>query len=279
MKNNFPHGRVALITGASSGIGAAAALLFAGNGYTVYGASRRGTLPQADTPEQNKGRLHALSMDVTREDSVTAGIEEIVRGEGRLDILIHAAGDGLSGPIEVSSAEDGRRQMDVNYFGALRLLNAALPVMRSQGKGLVILVGSVGGLFSIPYQTLYSSSKAALIMLNNGLRLELAPFNIQSSIVLPGDVKTGFTQARRQVQAPCPEVYQAAMTRAVSQMERDEQNGMAPEKVARLILKTARQRRPGAQVIAGGSSRVQVFLNRLLPHAAVESLIRRIYLG
>jgi NAD(P)-dependent dehydrogenase (short-subunit alcohol dehydrogenase family) len=280
MKNGFPHGRVVLVIGASSGIGAAAASLLAGKGYTVYGASRRGVIPHTGGKTAFPGsEPRPLIMDVTREDSVTAGVAEVLRNEGRLDILIHAAGDGLYGPIEVSAAEDARRQMDVNYFGALRLLNVTLPVMRKQGKGLVILVGSVGGIFSIPYQTLYSSSKAALAMLGDGLRLELKPFNIQSVVILPGDVRTGFTRARRPVQNPCPEVYRAAMDKAVSRMEKDEQNGMDPFNAARFILKAVQSRRPRARMVAGTVSRFQVFMNRVLPHAAVEWLIRQIYLG
>jgi NAD(P)-dependent dehydrogenase (short-subunit alcohol dehydrogenase family) len=270
--------KVVLITGASSGIGAAAASLFSAEGYTVYGASRRGVIPPvggASTAPVPR----ALVMDLTRDDSVTAGVAEILRKEGRLDILVHAAGDGLAGPIEVSTPEDARRQMDVNYFGALRLLNAALPVMRNQREGRVILIGSVGGIFSIPFQTLYSSSKAALTMLSDGLRLELKPFNIQSTVILPGDVRTGFTQARRPVKNPCPEVYEAAMKKAVSRMEQDEQNGMAPLAVARLILKAAQSRRPKAHIVPGLVARLQVFVNRALPYAAVEWLIRQIYCG
>jgi NAD(P)-dependent dehydrogenase (short-subunit alcohol dehydrogenase family) len=274
MANQFPHGRIALITGASSGIGAATALLFAEKGYTVYGASRRGSIPGTD----RAGTVHPLVMDLTGEGSIADGIGEIMRNEGRIDILVHAAGDGLAGPVESSTAEDARKQMDVNYFGAVRLLNAVLPVMRKQRSGLVILIGSVGGIFSIPFQTLYSSSKAALTMLCDGLRMELKPFNIHSALILPGDIKTGFTAARRNVSNPCPEEYRAAMDRAVSTMERDEKNGMSPELAARDILKTAETRRPKAHRIVGASYRVLAFLNRLLPYWAVEKLIRTTYL-
>jgi NAD(P)-dependent dehydrogenase (short-subunit alcohol dehydrogenase family) len=218
-------------------------------------------------------------MDLTDDAAVAAGVAEILRREGRLDVVVHAAGDGLAGPIEVSAAGDAARQMDVNYFGALRLLGAALPALRKQGGGRIILVGSVGGIFSIPFQSLYSSSKAALTMLSDGLRLELKPFNIQSSVILPGDVKTGFTAARRNVPTPCPEAYREAMKRAVSVMERDEQGGMGPERVARAIVKTAAAKRPRARLVVGGGYRVLVFLNRLLPYAVVEKLISLTYLN
>jgi NAD(P)-dependent dehydrogenase (short-subunit alcohol dehydrogenase family) len=277
MVKKILQGRIVLVTGASSGIGAATALLFAEQGAVVYCASRRGLLPGQGATGL-AGVLHPLAMDLTSDAAAAAGVEDILRREGRLDVLVHAAGDGLAGPVEVSAAEDAARQMDVNYFGALRLLGAALPAMRKQGEGRVILVGSVGGIFSLPFQTLYSSSKAALTMLSDGLRLELRPFNIQSTVILPGDVKTGFTAARRNVRTPCPEAYQAAMQRAISTMERDEQGGMGPEKIARAILQTAEAKRPPARVVVGGSYRALVFLSRLLPHALVEKLIYLTYL-
>jgi short-subunit dehydrogenase len=205
--------------------------------------------------------------------------EGVLRREGTLDILVHAAGDGLAGPIEVCAAGDARRQMEVNYFGALRLLGAALPAMRERRRGLVILVGSVAGIFSIPFQTLYSGSKAALAMLGEGLRLELRPFNVHCSLILPGDVRTGFTAARRNIPSPCPEAYRRAMERAVAVMERDERQGMAPETVARAIAGTARKRRPPARRVVGGPYRLFVFLNRLLPYGIVEKLLAATYLG
>jgi NAD(P)-dependent dehydrogenase (short-subunit alcohol dehydrogenase family) len=217
-------------------------------------------------------------MDVTAGASVAAGVAGVLRREGRLDVLVHAAGDGLAGPIEVSTAEDAARQMDVNYFGALRLLNAVVPVMRNQGEGRIILVGSVGGIFSLPFQTLYSSSKAALTMLSDGLRLELKPFNIHSSVILPGDIKTGFTAARRKLPSPCPEAYRQAMERSISTMERDEQGGMSPEKAARVILSAAEARRPRARLVVGGAYRIMVFLNRFLPYSVVEKFLYRTYL-
>lgn len=280
MKNprkRFPHGRVALITGASSGIGAETARLFANAGYTVYAASRRGTLPEG-FPDAAALAIHPLVMDIASEESVQAGAARIAAEQGGVDVLVHAAGNGLSGPIECCTAADAAAQMDINYFGALRLINAVLPGMRSRGRGLLLLVGSVGGEFSIPYQTLYSASKAALAMLADGLRLELRPFGVHAALVAPGDVRTGFTAARRDVPGGCPEAYAPYMRRAVSQMEKDEQNGMPPEAVAAAILRMAKRPYPPPRRVAGGMYALFVFLKRLLPARLVERLLYIMYL-
>lgn len=273
MKATFVHGRVVLVTGASSGIGASTALLFAQNGYIVYGASRRGTLPEG-APEN----LHPLVMDVSSDESVHAGVQAIEKAEGRLDILVHAAGNGICGPAESCSAEDAQAQMDVNYYGAIRLVNAVLPQMRERKQGIVILIGSVGGIFPIPFQTLYSSSKAALTMLALGLRMELKPYGVRAALIEPGDVRTGFTDARRYTDNEYP-AYAEDCQRAISRMEKDERNGMPPIAVAKAVYSTAQRKNPRARRAVGGVYRVFVFLKRLLPERLVETLLYKMYLG
>ncbi len=272
-KASFAHGHVVLVTGASSGIGAQIALLFAQQGYTVYGASRRGTL--IDGAPDN---LRPIVMDATSDESVRAGVNAVIAEQGRLDILIHAAGNGICGPAECSTAADAQRQMDVNYYGALRLLNAALPGMRERRQGLVLLIGSVGGIFPIPFQTLYSSSKAALAMLGLGLRMELKPFGVRVALIEPGDVRTGFTDARKYADTTC-EAYTEACTCAISRMEKDERNGMQPIAVALSAYNAAQRKNPKPRTAVGGVYRVFVFLKRLLPDRLVETLLYKMYLG
>lgn len=263
--------QIVLITGASSGIGLAAARLFSEKGYIVYGASRRGSLPGLAGES-----LRPLIMDVTDRESVNAGVETILATHGKIDILIHAAGDGLASPAELLTAEHAQRQFDVNFYGAIRLVNAVLPAMRARKCGRILFVGSVGGIFAVPFQSLYSSSKSALSIYTSALRLELKPFHIYASIVEPGDVKTGFTAARQS--AGCNDAYAAAMERAVSRMERDEQNGMEPARVARAILKLAQKKKPPKGRVVGASYRVFVFLKRILPDALAEKLLYKVYL-
>ncbi|MBQ9832915.1 MAG: SDR family NAD(P)-dependent oxidoreductase, partial [Clostridia bacterium] len=143
MKN--PYGDIVLLTGASSGIGAACANTLAENGFRVYGASRRGG---ENTTHESGGSVSMIKMDVTDTESVENAVKSILTKEGRIDILINCAGMGISGAVEECTGEDGIAQMNTNYAGVLRTLHAVLPHMRQRRSGLVINISSVGGIFS-----------------------------------------------------------------------------------------------------------------------------------
>lgn len=267
------YGSVVLITGASSGIGFDIARFLSENGFRVYGASRNAKDPDSMPFEW-------VSMDVCDTDSVNCGVNHVLESEGRIDILINVAGIGVCGSIEESTAKDALLQMDTNYLGTLRLINAVLPGMRERECGLIINIGSVGGIFSVPFQTLYSSSKAALHLLTEGLRMELAPYpGLNAALVAPGDVKTGFTATRRYVKKPEDSPYGRRYEKAVRQMELDETNGLKPCAVTCVVVNIIRRKRPPVCRIVGFKYRCFVFLKRLLPSAAVEALITAMYPG
>src|SRR5438270_1619837 len=148
--------RVALVTGASSGIGEAAARALVDAGFTVYGTSRRAT------PGETRGGVMFLPLDVTDDESVAGAVRAVLDRSGRIDVLVNNAGLGVAGAAEESSIEQGRALFDTNVFGSIRMTRAVLPQMREQGNGRIINVSSVLGLVPAPYMALYAASKHAI---------------------------------------------------------------------------------------------------------------------
>lgn len=155
----------------------------------MYELSRR-----AENAEPGVTHLQA---DVTDEAQVNAAVAEILRREGRIDILINNAGFGISGAIEFTPAQEARRQFDVNFFGMVNMNRAVLPIMRQQGSGRIVNMSSVAAPIAIPFQAYYSASKAAVRTYSLALASEVRPFGVEVCVIMPGDIATGFTAARR----------------------------------------------------------------------------------
>jgi NAD(P)-dependent dehydrogenase (short-subunit alcohol dehydrogenase family) len=262
---------VVLVTGASSGIGQCCASLLARKGYRVYGASRSAV-------SANDGVV-PLRMDVTLDDSVRAGCDSLLEREGRLDVLINGAGMGIAGALEDTSPEEAREQFEVNLFGVLRVCRAALPIMRQQGAGYIVNIGSIGGVIAIPYQGVYSASKFALEGLTECLRMEVKGFGIRVVLIEPGDHRTGFTKNRRCTAGSSEnQVYRAAFGRAIQRMAEDEQAGPAPDRVAQLVYDVIQMRNPRLRYTTGPSAqRWAVWLKRFAPNALVARIITAYY--
>ena len=259
--------KVVVITGGSSGIGRAAARLFRDRGWRVFELSRR--------ESEEEGVTH-LACDVTDRSSVREALKAVWEAEKRIDLLVNNAGMGISGPVEFASEEDVRRQFDVNFFGALAVTQETIPFMREGKGGTILFVTSVAAPIAIPFQAFYSASKSALQSLSLSLRNELAPFGIKVASILPGDTKTGFTDARKKGIAG-EEVYGDAMTRSVATMEHDEKNGRSPESVARVIWRAGTARNPRPWYTVGASYKVLVFLERILPARLVRAIVGKLY--
>jgi NAD(P)-dependent dehydrogenase (short-subunit alcohol dehydrogenase family) len=259
-----------LVTGASSGIGACCAEFLYERGYRVYGASRSASAPPGVIP---------VALDVTDDASVSRAIDVILAAEGRLDVLVNNAGFGIAGAVEDTSVEEALAQFEVNFFGALRVCRAVLPVLRRQRAGYIVNIGSIGGLIAIPYQGLYSASKFALEGLSESLRLEVRPFGIHVVLIEPGDHLTSFTRNRRATEASGPaSVYHGPFERAIARMASDEQGGPAPDGVARVVCKVINHRRPRLRYTVGpGAQRVAVWLKRMMPYAVIEQMMRSYY--
>lgn len=271
----FLHGKVVLITGATSGIGLATARELARNGYSVYGAGRSA----AESEEKYAdGFVRMLKADVTDEESVKAALEQVLRREKRIDILINCAGNGIAGSVEETDSDEALWQFDVNFFGAARAMRLALPVMREQGAGVIINISSVGGAFALPFQAYYSASKAALNILSDSLRLEMRAFGVQACSVCPGDTRTGFTSARKYSRRTRESNYIEALGKALGAMKRDELKGATGEKAARAIARLLSRRRLPHRLTVGLGYKALMLVKRLAPGALEEFILKLLYL-
>ncbi len=176
-----------------------------------------------------------LQMDVTDDQSVQRAVDAILEREGRLDAVVNNAGIAIAGPLELTSMEEAKRQIDVNLVGAFLACRAVLPTMRRQGGGYIVNVGSIGGLIALPYQPLYSASKFALEGMTECLRLEVRPFGIRVVIVESGDTRTEITRNRRVAEATTNQQVYRSLAAALTCTADDEQHGPGPDGVARLL--------------------------------------------
>ena len=258
--------KIVILTGGTSGIGRATVAQLRQKGCRVYEFSRR----EAADPNH-------FCVDVTDEAQVKAAVEAVVAKEGRVDVLINNAGFGISGAMEFTESADAHRLMEVNLFGMDNAIRAVLPHMRRAGSGRIVNISSVAGVFAIPFQAWYSISKAAVRSLTMALYNEVAPYGVEVCSVMPGDIKTGFTAARKK-SAAGEEAYGGRISASVAKMEKDEQNGMSPEQAARTIVKVALGKgRVKPYYTIGFSYQALVFLDRLLPCRTVRWLLGILY--
>ena len=259
--------KVCVITGGTSGIGKCTAQAMLEKGYTVYELSRRA---------QGIEGLHHIVADVTDEQTLAAAINEILQREDHIDVVINNAGFGISGAVEFTKTEDAQNQLDVNFFGMVRMNRQVLPIMRKQGYGRIVNLSSVAGAIAIPFQTYYSASKAAINSYTMALANEVKPFGIQVCCVQPGDIRTGFTAAREKNQLG-DDIYGGRIARSVAGMERDEQTGMAPEKAGAFIAHVATRKGSKPVNTIGLQYQFFCFLAKVLPAKALNYLVGLIY--
>lgn len=247
--------KVALVTGGSSGIGRCTAAALRDAGCVVYEFSRR---------EHTMDGVQHISVDVTVETAVRNAVEQIAQAEGSIDIVVNCAGFGISGAVEFTELIDAKRQFDVNFFGMVNVNRAVIPIMRKGSGGRIVNISSVAAVAHIPFQTYYSASKAAIESYTCALTNELKPFGITVIAAQPGDIRTGFTDARKK-SAAGDEIYSGRISRSVAGMERDERGGMSPECVGRYIAKLALKKRVKPIYAIGLGYKCLSLLCKLLP--------------
>ena len=260
--------KVAIVTGGTSGIGRATALALKEAGCVVYELSRRA--------EGVEG-LHHIAADVTKEETIRAAVAEVMAREGRIDILVNNAGFGISGAVEFTDTEDAKALFDVNFFGMVNMNRAVVPIMRAAGRGRIVNLSSVAAPVPIPFQTYYSATKAAVNAYTMALANELRPFGVTVCAVMPGDIHTGFTAARRKI-GEGDDIYQGRISRSVARMEHDEQTGMDPAKAGGYVTKVAlREGNHHPLYAIRIDYKFFVFLTKVLPARVLNWLIYQLY--
>jgi NAD(P)-dependent dehydrogenase (short-subunit alcohol dehydrogenase family) len=272
-----------LITGATDGLGRAAAVLLAEKGFRVFAAGRsvekRAELDRLAVSK--KIPLESIELDVCDEGSVNRAVEQILQKAGNIDVLINNAGIGLMAVAEELKLEDLRRLYETNIFGLLRVTQAVLPKMRERKSGRVLMLSSVAGILTPPTYGAYSSSKHAVEALSNALRLELYPFNIEVILIEPGYIMTNFQQtAKEQAQSyiegssasPYAKIYAGAIAGATDSRR---ESKTTPEDCARVILHAIEASHPKARYPVTPLAKWAAFGRRVLPDTLMDSFLRR----
>ena len=259
--------KIAIVTGGSGGIGRCTAAALRDAGCTVYELSRR------EKPAD--GIVH-ITADVTDEAQVRAAIDEVISREGRIDILVNNAGFGISGAAELTDTKDSHAQLELNVFGTDNVTREVLPHMRAHGGGRIVCMSSIAGIVPIPFQLWYSVSKAAIIAYVLALQNEVKPFNISVCAIMPGDIASGFTDARKKSGAG-DDVYAGRIKRSVDVMEHDERTGMSPEFAGKFVAKYALKKSSRPLVAMGAAYKGAAALVKLLPRQTSNWLVGKIY--
>ena len=247
--------KVAVITGSSSGIGLESALMLARNGYITYATMRS---PEKDTSikvaVQNEGiPIRVVQLDVTDDNSVKNAVDHIISEAGRIDVLINNAGYGLGGALEDLSMEEIKSQYETNLFGQIRVIQAAIPMMRKQRSGRILNISSGNGIFGFPGVSAYVSTKFAIEGLSESIGYELEPFGIKVILIEPGFVLTNFRNSMmiaRKAQDPASP-YSAMMQKIMANVSELAKNASSTELVANIILDAASNPSPRLRYLAG----------------------------
>jgi short-subunit dehydrogenase len=260
--------RVVLITGASSGVGQSTARLLSQRNYNVFGTSRNANNTESIST------VEMLSLDVRRDDSVAACVNQVLSKAGRIDVLVNNAGHELAGALEELSLNEAQSQFEINFFGVVRMIKAVLPLMRQRRHGQIINVGSLSGLTPIPFLGIYSASKFALEGFTEALRHEVKPFSIHVSLIEPFFLKTPMMNNRQVAREPIEE-YEPWRQRAFNAIRVYEENAPGPELVAETVLKIITSDRPRLRYVTGKQARSIARLRRFLPAGLYEQGVRR----
>ena len=258
--------KVAIVTGGSGGIGRCTALSLAKSGCRVFEFSRH------DKPAAG---LEHITCDVTDENAVRDAVAEVIRRAGQIDILVCNAGFGISGAAELTASSDSHAQLELNLFGMDNSVRAVLPHMRERGQGRIVCMSSIAGIVPIPFQLWYSVSKAAIVAYVLALQNEVRPYGVTVCAIMPGDIHSGFTAARRKTADGG--VYSERVARSVARMEHDEETGMSAEAAGEYIAKVALMHRSSPLKALGVPYKAAAIAAKLLPRRVSNYIVGKMY--
>lgn len=263
--------KVVLITGASSGIGNSIGKYLHQKGYKVYGTSR-------NPKEKFMEGIHFVAMDVTKKESVEAGVAEVLREENQIDYLINNAGMGITGPIEETPDEEISRVFDTNYFGAIRVIKAVLPSMRKNGSGFIINITSIAGYMGLPYRGIYSATKGALELTTEAFRMELKDFNIKMTNIAPGDFATNIASGRYHAPLRKGSPYETQYGKTLKLMDEHVNLGKDPILMAHKVHAVMQEENPTIHYKVGAFiQKFSIALKHILPDKWYEKMLLKHY--
>jgi short-subunit dehydrogenase len=273
--------KVAIVTGSSSGIGFETSLTLARNGFYTYATMRRleeeKSKPLTDIAKNENLQLQVIDLDVDNDNSVANAIDTIVNERKRVDVLVNNAGYALGGPLEYASMNEIKAQFETNFFGAVRAMQAVLPVMRKQRTGKIVNITYMGGRISIPLSSFYHGSKFALEGLSESIQYELEPFGIKIILIEPGAVSSNFWRnikiAKSSSNTNSP--YTQLENKILKAFKKMEENAISPSEVAKAILDSVTSDNPQLRYVVGNDAARMMEVRKNISDTEFGNLIKK----
>lgn len=263
--------KVILITGGSSGIGKSIGEFLQQKGFKVFGTSR-------NPKNYPNSKFPIVALDVTKPETISTCIAEVLKQENRIDVLINNAGAGITGPVEEIPDEEIKRNFETNFFGPINVIKATLPTMRTQNSGLIINITSIAGYMGLPFRGVYSASKGALEIITEAFRMELKDFNIEMTNVAPGDFATNIAAGRYHAPVLEDSPYKEKYGHSLKTMDEHVDEGGDPKEMAEAIYKIIETKSPKIHYKVGAfMQKFSIVLKRVLPDKMYEKLLMNHY--
>ena len=261
--------KVALVTGVSSGIGLATAKKLLDRGFHTFG-----TIRETSQFGNLAAGLEIVRLDVRDDESVSAGVQDVLDRAGRIDALINNAGSVLVGSLEETSLDEAKELFETNFFGVLRMCHAVLPIMRRQNYGRIINISSVLGFLPAPYMGIYAATKHAIEGYSESLDHEVRRFGVRVSLIEPGFTRTNLNQNSQLVRQPLVD-YAAERSSVMAAVAKNIEAGTQPDTVASIVVAALTGRAPRLRYPGGREARLLTLLRKFAPQAVLDRGLRK----